>query len=979
MTTHEFDGIRLEKVREHVWEIPREGDMNVPARVLASESLLEEIGEDDSLQQLKNATHLPGMVEPALCMPDGHQGYGFPVGGVGAIDARTGCISPGAVGYDINCLPGDTDVRLSFGRRASLETLRDRFEDERAAVATGEDLLASEIQLFTESGAKPVHELETSTGRRIEATADHRFETPDEMVTVDDLDAGDEVYVHPFEGLEHESPEDFTVLSAEDFEDANPQIRRVLKKRGLLPLRSTDEAFNRLLKIVGFLLGDGSYGGEGQTWFYGSPEELEEIRDDVRAIGFRPSKIYERNRSHDIDGNTFERTEYSFKTTSKTLRRVFVELGVPEGPKVSSGFTTPDYLGQLPDWQQALFYSAYFGAEMNAPAAQHDKNLYCPKVSQTRTLDTEAAGREFFEDMAAFLDRVGIRTNDIESFETDTNSSASTVRLRLGVKNDSENLIRFFGRVGYRYHPEKQRGAMEAVQYLRTKEREIERRESIASEAKALADGGCDVSDIVDRFDINDRFVERSVWSGREGRPRPGDEFPGFEEYRSELDVRPDGAVAVEVEGIREAGSKPVYDLGVTHDAHTFLANGFVVSNCGVRMVKTNLTYDDVRGREAELVDALFEAIPSGLGGGGVINGDADAIEGALERGVEWAVEEGYGIESDLARCEDEGRRPDARPEYVSQKAMDRGRNQMGSLGSGNHFLEVQRVTDVFREDVAEAYGLEEDGIVVLIHCGSRGLGHQTCNDYLRRIEQEHGDLLDELPDKELAAAPAGSELADEYYGAMGACINFAWVNRQLITHQARETFGEVFDADPIQDLGMELLYDVAHNIAKKETHEVGVDADGLPAVGDEAVDRAERELYVHRKGATRAFPAGNADVPETYRDVGQPVIIPGSMGAGSYVLRGGDESMSVSFGSTAHGAGRLMSRTRAKQEFWGGDVQDDLEDGQQIYVKAQSGATIAEEAPGVYKDIDEVIRVSDELGIGDKVARTFPVCNIKG
>nr|WP_321168422.1 RtcB family protein [Halorubrum xinjiangense] len=953
--------------------------MNVPARVLASESLLEEIGEDDSLQQLKNATHLPGMVEPALCMPDGHQGYGFPVGGVGAIDARTGCISPGAVGYDINCLPGDTDVRLSFGRRASLETLRDRFEDERAAVATGEDLLASEIQLFTESGAKPVHELETSTGRRIEATADHRFETPDEMVTVDDLDAGDEVYVHPFEGLEHESPEDFTVLSAEDFEDANPQIRRVLKKRGLLPLRSTDEAFNRLLKIVGFLLGDGSYGGEGQTWFYGSPEELEEIRDDVRAIGFRPSKIYERNRSHDIDGNTFERTEYSFKTTSKTLRRVFVELGVPEGPKVSSGFTTPDYLGQLPDWQQALFYSAYFGAEMNAPAAQHDKNLYCPKVSQTRTLDTEAAGREFFEDMAAFLDRVGIRTNDIESFETDTNSSASTVRLRLGVKNDSENLIRFFGRVGYRYHPEKQRGAMEAVQYLRTKEREIERRESIASEAKALADGGCDVSDIVDRFDINDRFVERSVWSGREGRPRPGDEFPGFEEYRSELDVRPDGAVAVEVEGIREAGSKPVYDLGVTHDAHTFLANGFVVSNCGVRMVKTNLTYDDVRGREAELVDALFEAIPSGLGGGGVINGDADAIEGALERGVEWAVEEGYGIESDLARCEDEGRRPDARPEYVSQKAMDRGRNQMGSLGSGNHFLEVQRVTDVFREDVAEAYGLEEDGIVVLIHCGSRGLGHQTCNDYLRRIEQEHGDLLDELPDKELAAAPAGSELADEYYGAMGACINFAWVNRQLITHQARETFGEVFDADPIQDLGMELLYDVAHNIAKKETHEVGVDADGLPAVGDEAVDRAERELYVHRKGATRAFPAGNADVPETYRDVGQPVIIPGSMGAGSYVLRGGDESMSVSFGSTAHGAGRLMSRTRAKQEFWGGDVQDDLEDGQQIYVKAQSGATIAEEAPGVYKDIDEVIRVSDELGIGDKVARTFPVCNIKG
>ncbi len=407
-------------------------------------------------------------------------------------------------------------------------------------------------------------------------------------------------------------------------------------------------------------------------------------------------------------------------------------------------------------------------------------------------------------------------------------------------------------------------------------------------------------------------------------------------------------------------------------------ATGYDI-NCGVRLVRTDLTYDDVRGREKELVDALFEAIPSGLGGGGVIDGDADAIEGALERGVEWAVDAGYGVESDIAHCEDEGRRPDARPEYVSQKAMDRGRNQMGSLGSGNHFLEVQRVTDVFDDRIAEAYGLFDDGIVVMIHCGSRGLGHQTCNDYLRRIEKQHGDLLESLPDKELAAAPAGSDLAAEYYGAMGACINFAWVNRQLITHRTREVFGDVFDADPIDDLGMALLYDVAHNIAKKEHHAVGVGPEGLPAVGDDVVDRAERELFVHRKGATRAFPAGHGDVPIAYRDVGQPVIIPGSMGAGSYVLAGGDRSMELSFGSTAHGAGRLMSRTQAKQEFWGGDVRDDLAERQQIYVKAQSGATIAEEAPGVYKDVDEVVRVSDELGIGDTVARTFPVCNIKG
>ncbi len=385
--------------------------------------------------------------------------------------------------------------------------------------------------------------------------------------------------------------------------------------------------------------------------------------------------------------------------------------------------------------------------------------------------------------------------------------------------------------------------------------------------------------------------------------------------------------------------------------------------NCGVRMMKTNLTYDDLQGREEELVDALFANVPSGLGGGGVVESGIDTVEAILDRGMEWALEEGYATPEDLAHCEDEGRRRDSDPSAVSQKAKDRGKNQIGSLGSGNHFLEVQRVTDVFREDVADSFGLSEGQIVVLIHCGSRGLGHQVCTDYLRRIEQEHADLLSELPDKELAGAPAGSQLAEEYYGAMCGAINFAWVNRQLIMHRTRRVFERVFDRD-WEMMEMELLYDVAHNIAKKEVHDVGGE---------------DRELYVHRKGATRAFPAGHPEIPDTYRDVGQPIIIPGSMGAGSFVLRGGSESMTETFGSTAHGAGRLMSRTRAKNEFWGEDVRTDLRDQQHVYVKAQSGATVAEEAPGVYKDVDEVVRVSDALGIGDRVARTFPVCNIKG
>jgi tRNA-splicing ligase RtcB len=959
--TDTFDAgdVTLERVREHIWEIPQEGGMRVPARVLASERLLEEIKQDRTLRQLKDTAHLPGIRKYAICMPDGHQGYGFPVGGVAGIDAEDGCISPGAVGYDINCLPGDTEVSLSYGRHAAIEDLEGRFENERATVAAGEYRTDSPIRLFTESGPRRVYEVQTSEGDTVRATADHPFRTPDGMVELGDLEVGDTVFASGFRGVPDERPEEFVVLSEADFENENRQLDSFLKENDLLPLRSTDDAFQRLLKLVGFHTGDGSFAGP-QAWFYADPEDLERIREDVSALGFTPSRVYERERNHEIDGKTFSRTEYSVKVGAKGFKQLLVKLGAPTGKKVESAFTTPDYLDRLADWQRALYLAAYFGAEMNAPAAQHEKNLYCPKVSQNRVEAVADAGEQFLEGIASYLGDLGIETNDIERFDAEREGIE---RLRLGIKNDSENLIRFFSTAGYRYNAGKRRKAAEALAYLKRKERHIERRGQIAEEVATRADGGTPVSALKDQFEINDRFVERNVWGGREGRVRPAADFPSFESFRESVSVRDDLTVETEVVRIDPVGQESVYDIGVEHDDHTFLADGFVVSNCGVRMMKTDLAYEDVRGHEEELVDALFEAVPSGLGGGGVVEGDRDTVESVLARGMDWALEAGYATEDDLAHCEDEGYRPDADPDTVSRKAKDRGRNQMGSLGSGNHFLEVQRVTDVFREDVGDAYGLEEDQVVVLIHCGSRGLGHQVCTDFLREIEQTHKGLLSKLPDKELAAAPAGSPLAEEYYGAMCAAINFAWVNRQLVMHRTREVFADVFDRD-WKALGMELLYDVAHNIAKREVHDVG----------DE-----ERELFVHRKGATRAFPAGNPEVPRAYRDVGQPIIIPGSMGAGSYVLRGGEHSMAETFGSTAHGAGRLMSRTQAKNEFWGGDVQDDLRESQRVYVKAQSGATIAEEAPGVYKDVDEVVRVSDALGIGDRVARTFPVCNIKG
>ena len=977
MTTFEADGITLEQVEEYVWEIPQSGDMRVPARVFASEALLEEISDDKTLQQLTNTTHLPGITSHAICMPDGHQGYGFPVGGVGAMDTEEGCISPGAVGYDINCLPGETEVLLEHGRSVPIEQLRDRFEDERAMVVD-DDLEPAEVQLFTERDGATVYEIETDTGDVIEATADHPISTPNGMVDVEDLAVGDEVRLQPFRGIPDEEPEAFTLLDESDFEGENPQLVKALTDRDLLPLRSTDDAFHRLLKLVGFHTGDGAIGAGGQTWFYGDPEDLEAIQDDIRAIGFTPSKIYERDRSHEVNGNEFESTEYSVRGSSKAFQQLLLRLGAPDGPKIESDFTTPEYFDRLATWQQALYASAYFGAEMNAPAAQHDKNLYCPKVSQTRVAENADAAEEFMADIASFLADCDIETNPIERFETDSSANRATERFRLGIKNDSQNLIRFFSTVGYRYNRSKRRKSIAALQYCKRKECEIERRADVAAEASAMADGGTPVTEIKSEFEINDRFIERSVYSGREGRPRPPADFPDYEEYSERVTVGDDCSISATIESIEPAGERTVYDIGVDHPAHNFVANGFVVSNCGVRMMRTNLTYEDVQGREQELVESLFANVPCGLGGGGIVETDIDTIDEILDRGVEWAVEAGYGVEADLHHCEDEGRRPDADPSAITQKAKDRGKNQVGSLGSGNHFLEVQRVTDIYREDVADSFGLEPNQLVVLIHCGSRGLGHQTCNDYLRKIEQTHEGLLDSLPDKELAAAPAGSQLAEEYYGAMCAAINFAWVNRQLIMHRVRRVFEQTFDRS-WEAMEMDLLYDVAHNIAKKEVHEVGITADGAAVPRDRAESTEERELYVHRKGATRAFPAGREEVPAAYRDVGQPIIIPGSMGAGSYVLRGGEESMGVSFGSTAHGAGRLMSRTQAKKDYWGGDVQTDLREQQKVYVKADSGATIAEEAPGVYKDVDEVVRVSDELGIGDRVARTFPVCNIKG
>lgn len=385
--------------------------------------------------------------------------------------------------------------------------------------------------------------------------------------------------------------------------------------------------------------------------------------------------------------------------------------------------------------------------------------------------------------------------------------------------------------------------------------------------------------------------------------------------------------------------------------------------NCGVRLLRTNLTEQDVRTRLKELVNELFRAVPSGVGSEGVIKLSSNELDEVLTRGVNWAIEHGYGNKEDAEVCEENGQMKGADPSKVSQTARKRGAPQLGTLGSGNHFLEVQKVDKIFDEEAAKRFGIEHEGqVTVLIHCGSRGFGHQVCSDYLRISERALKKYGIELPDRELACVPNKSEEGEAYRKAMYCALNFAWSNRQMITHWTRKAFERVFKMDEDQ-LGMKLVYDVAHNIAKIEKHKVNSDL---------------LDVVVHRKGATRAFPAGREEVPSKYREFGQPVLIPGSMGTASYILLGSPKSMELTFGSTAHGAGRTMSRRAAKRSYTAREVQSRLES-RGIYIKALTKEGVVEETPEAYKDVDAVADVSHRVGIATKVARLVPIGVIKG
>ena len=385
--------------------------------------------------------------------------------------------------------------------------------------------------------------------------------------------------------------------------------------------------------------------------------------------------------------------------------------------------------------------------------------------------------------------------------------------------------------------------------------------------------------------------------------------------------------------------------------------------NCGVRLVRTNLHIDELtEDKLMNLVDEMFKNVPSGLGSKAKIRFSKKELDDVLRLGAKSPIEKGYGWEEDIKFLEENGCLDYADTAHVSEKAIQRGMSQVGSLGAGNHFLEIQKVTDIYDSDAAKVYGIKEKGqITVMIHTGSRGFGHQVCTDHLRVLEQAVRKYNIWLPDRQLACAPVNSQEGQSYLKAMACAANFAWANRQLIVHWVRESFERVLN-DTAENMGMKIVYDVCHNIGKLEEHEI---------------EGKKRMVYVHRKGATRAFGPGKTEIPSKYRDTGQPVLIPGDMGTESYLLRGTKEAEET-FGSTCHGAGRVLSRHQALRKWRGENVVRELKN-RGIYVHPASFKVAAEEAPGAYKDIRNVVNVAHGAGISKKVVKFVPLGVVKG
>lgn len=975
----------LNRINEYLWEIPKDyrSDMRVPARVYVSEKMLDEVFKDRTLWQLVNTTTLPGIIKYAIVMPDAHEGYGAAIGSVFAAKVENGVISPGSIGYDINCLHGKSKVMLDNGVWIYLKDLKKlkpsllKIVDFKSYKIIGSDLVS-----FQERKEKKVFKITTLSGREIFATKDHPFYTDSGMTEVGKLNFKNKLIINPFTGIKFERPSDKKILNINDLEkvfnsllkkggNAWPQIKNYLEKLNLLPLKQNSWQLPIILKLMGYILGDGNItvgkNKEVQVRTWGLNEDLLEIKKDLEKIGVK-SNIYFRKRKHKIITHykeiNFFHHEYSLGIGSNTFGLILIALGLPFGNKTKKEFRVPKLIFSLKNWQKRLFLAAFFGAELSTPLIHKNNfNFYSPTLNINKNAKAERNGIDFLKDIKKLLSHLGIKTSEIVRVpQLGINGS---IGLRIQINGEINNLIRFFEEVGYEYHKEKRLLTSLAAQYLRIKRRILKMKELARSKARELYKSGRAYKYIFANLSneyIDQQFLEHSVWEQGREKPRTSLDFMGFDEFIKNFALSNDGLVWDEIESIKELNhNKSVYDLTVDNENHNFIANNFVVSNCGVRLLKSDVRVDEIKDKLPELASQIYTNVPSGVGRGGYLKLDKTSFNGVMTDGVKFMVEKGYGEDEDLNHIESSGHLEEANPDMVSNQARSRGFDQLGTLGAGNHFVEVQKVEQIFFDQAAKALGLFKEQVCVMIHTGSRGFGHQIATDYIRKFIGAMKKYGINLPDRELAAAPFQAEEGKSYFQAMACGANFAWSNRQLITAMIRKAWEKIFGQS---DGELEIVYDVAHNIGKIERH-----------LGE---NEKEIEVLVHRKGATRAFGPGRPEVPEDYQSIGQPVLIPGSMGTASYVLVGTNQTMEETFGSSCHGAGRLMSRSAAKRLIRGAELKQKLEE-KGIIVRAGSTAGLAEEAPEAYKDVDSVVDVVHGAGIAKKVARLVPLAVIKG
>ncbi len=986
---------KLEKIDDYRWRLPKTGGMRVPGILYADEHLLKDIARDKSPEQVMNAAHLPGIVKYSLAMPDMHLGYGLCIGGVVATDIENGgVVSPGACGYDINCLDGESKILLNNGTYIKIKNFKDIFESKNLSCINFAEKMKEETPISKFIKIKPtnrVFKVRTLSGNEIVATEDHPFWTPDGMIPLRNLGVGCVVAVYPFDGIPYEKPRNEIIIDEEDIErfllsiekdsrgHALEQIIIQLKKRKLLPLCYNSPQLPYLLKIMGSNFGDGNIyfnrkRGKGCTSFYGKKKDLEDIRSDIKMIGFTCSKPYSRIRNHEIDTMysriKFKAENFSCKVCGSSFAALLICLGAPLGNKTSQAYRIPKWLIKAPLWQKRLFLAGFFGAEMSSPGTLtgHGYNFYCPTISMNKKEEFVNNGKMFLKDISQLLKEFDIATCRISKrVEYKNKDEEISIRLRLMVSNKTDNLMRLYSKIGFEYSQERSKLSNVAAQYLKIKEATIREKEFLAERSRELVSTGLSIESAYKELNsslINERFVERSIYDGRKERPRVSLDTMTFNEYLeyTTRGMYNSGMIWDKIESIRNVEFNDyVYDFTVFHEDHNFIANNFVVSNCGVRLIKTNLTLKDVQPKIKDLVYGLYNNVPAGVGSKGDIRVSVDEEKKLLVGGAKWAVKKGYGREEDLEFTEERGAIEGADPSKISERAYERGKRQAGTLGSGNHFLEIQVIDQLYNREAVDVFGLREGQITIMIHSGSRGFGYQICDEYSKGMIRILGKYNISVPDRQLACAPVKSEEGKAYLGAMRCAANYAWANRQCLMYLTRKIFEKIFGRSE-KNLGMDLIYDVAHNIVKVEKYNI---------------DGKEKLLCVHRKGATRAFPPGHPELPDKYKSVGQPVIIPGDMGRNSYLLVGTKKAEETFF-SSCHGSGRLMSRSAAIRACQGRSISRELEK-KGIIVMAAGRGTLAEEAPEAYKNVNDVVHVVHEAGISKRVCRMRPLGVVKG